>query len=187
MPITRNVLQEPNQDEDPDTDLWLDTTDPQHETTPSKIISFITTRKINFNDIDQNLKSTFNHLEPEQQQTRKICQQFYQRYQGNGYLNYPKHIKFASDGLLDDLEHYFKSLDASRPWLCYWSVHALKILRVDGMKFLPRVENAVLQKLDSKNIFRMGTEISRVLNPKFSKDTSIEILTFLTIFAFTHV
>ena len=55
------------------------------------------------------------------------------------------------------------------------------------MKFLPRVENAVLQKLDSKNIFRMGTEISRVLNPKFSKDTSIEILTFLTIFAFTHV
>lgn len=137
MPITRNVLQEPNQDEDPDTDLWLDTTDPQHETTPSKILSFITTRKINFNDIDQNLKSTFNHLEPEQQQTRKICQQFYQRYQGNGYLNYPKHIKFASDGLLDDLEHYFKSLDASRPWLCYWSVHALKILKTK----IPSPEN----------------------------------------------
>jgi|LauGreSBDMM110SN_4_FD.fasta_scaffold17899_2 protein farnesyltransferase subunit beta len=38
------------------------------------------------------------------------------------------HIEYLMNGLLRPLPSGFVSLDASRPWMCYWIVHALQLL-----------------------------------------------------------
>lgn len=40
------------------------------------------------------------------------------------------HIKFLLEAM-DELSTSYQSLDASRPWLCYWTIHALNLLNVE--------------------------------------------------------
>jgi len=49
------------------------------------------------------------------------------------------------------------------------------------------IEISVLQKLGSKNIFKIPRPIAKVMDLKNSKDTLTEILHFLSIFVLTHI
>lgn len=38
-----------------------------------------------------------------------------------------RHVKYVLGGI-DSLASYWTSLDASKPWLCYWILHSLDLL-----------------------------------------------------------
>lgn len=43
-------------------------------------------------------------------------------------LKRTQHIKYMKKALLQDISSGYESLDASRPWLCYWNVNGLALL-----------------------------------------------------------
>jgi protein farnesyltransferase subunit beta len=45
-------------------------------------------------------------------------------------VTFSNHIRFCRRGL-GKLNEGYISLDASRPWLCYWITHALDLLKYD--------------------------------------------------------
>ena len=49
-----------------------------------------------------------------------------------------QHVKFLLKGL-DQLRSGFVSLDASKPWIIYWILHALHLLHADPYELAPRV------------------------------------------------
>ncbi|KAL6074687.1 Protein farnesyltransferase subunit beta [Balamuthia mandrillaris] len=53
-------------------------------------------------------------------------------------LNAEKHIKYLLKGL-DQLSNSYASLDASRPWLCYWIVNSLNLLHALPENVAPRL------------------------------------------------
>jgi protein farnesyltransferase subunit beta len=50
-----------------------------------------------------------------------------------------KHAEYLTAGLSKDLVPGFVSLDASRPWICYWILHALYLLDKEPVHLYPRV------------------------------------------------
>ena len=45
------------------------------------------------------------------------------------------HVEFMSDGLVTEYPPKFVGLDASRPWMVYWSMNALSILGEDVSRY----------------------------------------------------
>ena len=79
---------------------------------------------------------TYEHLDQDQKELRDLCLNFYTKHAATGInpenniakIKPQKHANFAQKGLLDKMEQYFTSLDASRTWMCFWSVHTLNIV-----------------------------------------------------------
>merc|ERR1719334_442996 len=85
----------------------------------------------------------------EQLAVEKSCLAAYEFYhKGQPVLNTKMTVKFLLRGL-KNLSEGYECLDASRPWICYWILHALKLLgeAVDGgtaddvADFLGRCQN----------------------------------------------
>ena len=63
----------------------------------------------------------------EQLKVEGTVSEFYKRIKGNKFeLRRDLHIDYLKEGLVN-LSQDFECLDASRPWLCYWIVHALSL------------------------------------------------------------
>ena len=86
--------------------------------------------KLYFNDStkpEHSTKTTKSQLETQQ----KYCERI-QYFVDNAeilkvQLDKEKHIKYCIKGL-ESLSSSYEGLDSSRPWLVYWTVHALDLL-----------------------------------------------------------
>ncbi|RIA94482.1 terpenoid cyclases/protein prenyltransferase alpha-alpha toroid [Glomus cerebriforme] len=63
-------------------------------------------------------------------------------------LNRESHIKYVKDGL-KGLNKYLVSLDASKPWLCYWMLHSLDLLGDDITQNLVKRGISTISKLQN--------------------------------------
>ena len=83
---------------------------------------------------------------------------------------------FVFDGLNKGLDSNFSSLDASRPWLCYWMCHSLALL---GQTFESSMINRVITTLDRCQVTTGGYG-GGVLQIPHTAPTYASIMTLVT-------
>ena len=88
----------------------------------SETISIENFIKLNVKDLPRKKYDKFR--DKEQLETEAKCKRKFLENKNNFALKNGYHARFATNGLEDTLEHYFSTMDASRTWLCYWSVLA---------------------------------------------------------------
>jgi len=97
-----------------------------YESETTSIENFI---KLNVKNLPRKKYDKFR--DKEQLETEAKCKRKFSENKNSFALKNGYHARFATNGLEDTLEHYFSTMDASRTWLCYWSVHTLRILKAD--------------------------------------------------------
>ena len=75
------------------------------------------------------------------------------------------HIAYLKAGL-GDLSEAYTSLDASRPWLCYWMLHGLEVL---GHDIPDPFASAVVSFLYRCQVDALGSPHTRHVQPNLAK------------------
>ena len=97
-----------------------------------------------------------------------------------------KHTAYLLTGINAALPSGFVSLDASRPWICYWILHALYLLEKEPIHLYPRVIATLQSMSQPQSNFPLHSVLSSSPSDTDEKTNGIlfsYVLSYLTLSA----